>query len=608
MKKAVVALFMLTFMISFALAQTNQTNPIDKAYQCLQDELEEKTVQALSLEEAIFSMLALGSREKLQTKINQDKNANEPCWPAQSCALKETAQVLLAYDRINRNADAEAIADWLMSKNTSTTNINWFLQIDISTHTAAECTITYDGTPKTVNIGENMVISGNAGPCFATTQSGYWLQVQPNCFDKEFAISCNQDFVTSLLYQRPGSSTIYISPNTHSSASAGQTREKVNSKCLRAGNTCDYEGNLWAAMALTKKGKDISSLLPYLTVFAEDNQRFFPSAFIYTVTQGEDQYSNIVQAQRQNQFWEAPGSPNRRFYDSSLAFLALQGASSQEAENSKTYFQGIQTPQGCWDNNHLRNTAFLLYSGWPRTIVSPGPNGNGGTIDLCPTEQCMSTFACGQNEGQILPGLQCSGTQVCCSVAAQQQTCAAQSGTICTTSQTCSGQVVPSIESGTCCVGTCQAIPPEPPNECLDIGGACRFSCGPGEEQFSYSCGTSTGSICCLPSTPSGGNGGGMMWLIIMLIILIALLALGIIYRRKLQLWIFKAKDRNARPSGAPGGPRYPPAYPPAMRRPQYGPRPGMPPQGPRQAPQRTQSKEDKELEETMKKLKEMGN
>ena len=123
-----------------------------------------------------------------------------------------------------------------------------------------------------------------------------------------------------------------------------------------------------------------------------------------------------------------------------------------------------------------------------------------------------------------------------------------------------------------------------------------------GEEQNpDFSCDAGSGQLCCI--IKSGSSGGGFWVWAIVLGILIILVVLGIIYRRKLQLMFFKM--RSGRGRREPGGGR--PSMPPmGMRRPMPIRRPPI--RGTSRTPtRRTPSKTDKELDETLKKLKEIS-
>src|SRR3989344_6575564 len=380
-KKEVIILFLIILSAS-VLAQSNSsgntttttqttTNVIDRAYQCLQTQITNKAQNTISLQEAVFGVLALGSNSKLLSVI-ESKASGGNHWTESSSQIKDTAQVLLAYDRINR--DTDTIETWLKSNRRTATELSWYLEIDIQNHVASQCTVSYGSEQRSINVNNDMTLSGNPGSCLTIAQSGFWLRVSSTCIDQNFSVSCDQDFITTTLYQRSGSSTIFVSPTAHSAAGLGTTQENINSKCFSTTNSCDYEGTLWAALALDSTNSDVSDYLPYLFALGESNQRFLPSGFLYRLTNGQDQYSQLVQSQQQSKYWQTPNTPYNRYYDSAIALLALQGSSATEADNSKTYFETITTSDGCWNNNNIRDTGFLLYAGWPRSITAgPGP-------------------------------------------------------------------------------------------------------------------------------------------------------------------------------------------------------------------------------------------
>ncbi|NCO11458.1 hypothetical protein CO038_02590 [Candidatus Pacearchaeota archaeon CG_4_9_14_0_2_um_filter_39_13] len=596
MKKSGVLAFLFILLLLYPVIAQEEEG-IDKAYLCLENQIANKTSGSLSLQEAVFSTLALGSESKLTDKI-EDERSNQNCWPKESCTIKDTAQVLIAYDRINKNT--ESIQSYLLSRNGSATDLTWYLQVDISNHIPSACTFTYDERDYQVSIGEDMKISGSAGSCLQLSSSGYWLQISRNCFEKTFQVSCDEDFITSLLYQKSGSETIYVSSETHSAPSSGTTEERVDSQCFKSGSSCDYEGTLWAALALQKAGEEISSFLPYLLALSEDHNNLFPSSFLYLLTSGDDQYSQITQAQKTAGFWEAPNTKYNKFYDTSLGLLALQDSSAAESDTAKAYLLSVQTPKGCWNNNNIRDTAFLLYSGWPRGVSSGGGEGEGGELTCAGAGYyCGSQFDCAESEGQILNEFSCQGFQSCCSVPIIEQTCSEKSGVLCSFSEQCSGTEVSSVE-GTCCLGSCRPITLET-SECEDNGGFCSSFCEDNEEQASYSCGNS-GGVCCIPSESSGGI--SLIW-IVLLAILILLVVLGIIFRDKIKLWWFKMRNRknSDKSPSEMSGPRPPPRFPPVQRGPPIQRQPLMR----RPQPRRASSRADSDMEETLRKLKEMS-
>ncbi len=616
MKKAGVVILLIVLLSVLVFAQSNITNSTSgsttssgesKGYQCLENIIDEKEQADISLQEAIFSTLALGFDQKLHDIIEDEKGNN--CWPGDSCTVKETSQVLLAYDREKRQTDN--IENWLLTKNQTATELTWYLQIDIQNHIASQCTLSYQDSERTVSVNEDMTLSGNPGSCFAISDSGFWLEVKDNCIGEEFSISCDQDFVTSLLYESSSADTIFVSPNTNSQSSLGTTTEKVNSQCFSTGGACDYEGTLWAALALDKAGHEINSYMPYLLALAEDNANLIPSSFLYKLTKSDDQYNNLIQAQQQDKYWQAASSRYNRFYDTSLAMLALYGSNAAELTNAKNYLLSIQTPEGCWNNNNIRDTAFILYSGWPRGVsISTEPGGTGGG-QSCESARnyCVSSIIACANAGGIRSTQSCD-IGICCTADVALQSCSAQNGVICSAGQTCQGSNVDSLE-GSCCIGTCSAATPDV-TECELDGGNCYASCNTNEELVASSCGLDSGAVCCKPKTVETSDSGSSLWVwILVLVILIGLVVLGIVYRNKLQLMFFKWKSKGKGSSTPARGP--PPGYPPRgmppkpiQQRPMQRPMQpmGRPPQMP---PRRPASPADKELDETLKKLRDMG-
>ncbi|MEK6899339.1 MAG: hypothetical protein AABW79_04560 [Nanoarchaeota archaeon] len=604
MKKGVF-LFTLVLLISISqvFAADNQTSPsadisddsIDKAYQCLESELGNKTSSSLSLSEAIFSTLALGESQKTRDKI-EDERSNKNCWPKSSCKLKETAQVLLAYDHIGKNTND--IKKYLYERNGSTSDLSWFVMIDISNHISSTCTIKQGSTTRTINIGEDQKISGDAGSCLSVIPSGFWLQISSSCLEQKFEISCNQDFISTLVYQKSGIETIFISPDTHSASSSGTTIEQVNAKCFKLSSSCDYEGTLWAALALQQAGDDISAYIPYLLALAPENQNLLPSSFIFKLTNADDHYSTLVQAQKQSKFWEAPTTPYNKFYDTSLALLALQGRQSTESDNAKSYLQSIQTPKGCWNNNNIRDTAFVLYSAFPDSSRS-GSIGGGGSIEQCQTAgfSCSPLLECLDGGGEILGNYVCSGSLKCCSLESSRKSCSQLLGQVCTSNERCSSTELPSSD-GSCCTGVCEPSTTSE-DQCTSSGGFCQSSCDlEFEDESSDQCSLSS-EVCCFAKDTESSSGSSYGW-IILLLLLIVLVVLAIVYRKKLQLWYFKFRNRGGLKSSQviTRRPPFPPMLPSQTR--PYAPVSSQPQ---RRAPSRL----DKEMEETLKKLREIG-
>ncbi len=617
LKKGVLVVLVL-LLSGLVVAQSNNTNSsvsnptpssnanvIDKAYSCLKNQVEKEST-IVSLQEAIFGILALGSNTKLNAVID-GKIKNENHWEESTNQIKETSQALLAYNRINKNTDA--IETWLLSNKRTATDLTWYLEIDINNHEPASCTVKSNNDEKTIRVNADMTLSGNTGSCLSVASGGFWLRISNTCIDNNFTVSCDKDFTTSTLYQRTGSSTVFVSPISHSTSALGTTSESVNSKCFSTATTgCDYEGTLWAAIALDKSDNDISDYLPYLLALSESNLRFLPSSFLHILTDGQDQYSQLVQSQKESKYWEAPNTPYNRYYDSALALLSLKDSSSTEEAGSKTYFEGITTAEGCWNNNNIRDTAFLLYAGWPRLISTVGGGPSPSQSCASAGYSCISLTVCNGLGGNKVQDYVCPNAGICCSESPVEQSCSEQNGNICTSAEQCSGTEVSSSD-GSCCLGTCSPITQA--DECTQAGGECYDSCNENEETLPDTCGgDDAGKICCKSTEVTESDTNWGLW-ITLLIILISLVVVGILMRDRLKMMLFKSRNKpGSQPLGTsppgPGRPPFPPFRGPVPY-PRAQPRIINPQQGVPQPQRRPVPSRDNEMEETMRKLREMG-
>jgi len=600
MYSLVILFFILTFPLIFAENVTvdseDANTKVQAAYTCLNDKIDNQGCSDLSSEERIFSLLAV---KECKSQVLDDAK-NDKCWPESSCKIKTTAQAILALSKSGTNTDEAD--NWLLSQNMTPPDVVWYLQIE--SNEATNCTIKYGSTNKQISIGEDRKIDSNAGSCLTKDESGYWYRVSTNCYEQDFEISCDENFLTSLLYKKKTSSTIYVSEQTNSASSEGTTTEKVNSLCFEEADKCSYEGSLWAALVLKYKGYDVSAYLPYLISMAEDNDEYLPESFLYLLTGYEDYRTDLLLRQK-TKYWDESGD---KFYDTAIALYPFSSEEPTEKSTAMEWLleDGVQDKDGCWKGN-LRNTAFLLYSVWPKSTTIETDT----DVD-CETSGyfCMSAVNC---EGNILNDYSCAGVLKCCDKEKSLETCVNQGGSVCTSSQNCvSGTIGEasglSIGEKCCLGGTCED--PVTESECESRSGICRsFDCSTGEELSAYSC--DYGQNCCVKSTKSETS----YWWIWVLLILIVLIALAILYKDKVKIYWFRIKS-NFRKSGGSStqtkpSTGFPPRFPPEQRMMQ---RRILPPNmnqnRPMQRPvtqNRPNPKSQEELNDVLKKLKEMG-
>ncbi len=583
---------MITADLNVSDSSGNQSK-VDKAYNCLEAKVKNKC-SSLSSEEKIFSLLAIG---ECKDEVLADSKDNE-CWPKSSCNLKTTAQAILALDKVNVNT--EKAETWLLSQNATPQEIDWYLEIESPEQ--AKCTITYSGSPYQITIGLDKRINSNAGSCLSLAQENYWLKISSVCYDEEFEISCDKQFLTTLLFKKKTSSTIHVLEKTSSASAGGATSEKVDSSCFAKGGLCDYEASLWATLVLNFKEYDVSPYLPYLITMTE--AKYLPESFLYFLTEYPDFRNTLLLKQKSSKWWM---ESNDKFYDTALALYPFQYEEIQEKTNSINWLLDVQDKEGCWEGN-IRNTAFILYSIWPRDFSIDYSDEGVDCEDA--GYYCMSSISCqnaGGNELEDYTG--CFGANICCNKEKLLETCEEINGEICNSAQTiCSGgnlAEASDLKSGeTCCVeGVCEE--PKEKSECELNDGNCRaYGCNDNEEESSYSCDSE--DVCCIKKTIAERKNYLWVWL---LLILIVLAVLGIIFKDKLRPFWFKIKSKfgKSKPGSIGGRPGFPPASSgyPQMR---GVPRRILPPE--QRQPVRKispQSKSRSEVNDVLKKLKEMS-
>jgi len=601
------------FLFSFVLAANETTNStpstisnFDKSFDCLKTQIDNKGVGILTEEELSWSLLALGYDSEMNSKIKAELKAranNDECWPKSGCNLKDTSLAFLALDYVGE--DTTKIKSWLLNQTVIPSELVWYLQIDSNAEEKAECKITYDGTIKTVYVNQDKTITGSAGACFRSAYNGFWLEIIPGCYDKEFSISCNKDFLTATHFRKKTSSTYYLSTTTQTAAIGGTTNAKVNSLCFKQGVNCNYEGSLWATMALNKKDSSLrDKILPYLMTSNTENERVFPSAFLYMITGYDDYFNDISNKQRKEGYWQISDT-SRRYYDTGIALISLYGKSTEQAQNGINYLLSPSVQgSGCWNGDSIRDTSILLYASNPKSASSGGITPRSQCTSF--GHKCMFSLDCLRANGTQSDNFVCSGVGYVCCVGSQdvEKTCSEKSGLKCSINQECSTGFISASDTGLCCTGVCNNKQDIITNECEERGVeyACKSACTSKETAEVYNC-PSGEDICCL--APTSQKSYWWVWLLVLLIII---LILAVIFRKQLELWIFKRKNVSSTPVNSQRPP-FPPRggmgmprriIPGSMPRPMM--RPGMPPgMPPRPFPR------DRELDATLKKLKDMS-
>ena len=588
-KRAYFLVLSLLILCSFLVSAETLNTTEAKAYSCLESKVIGKC-STLSIEEKIFSLLAI---DQCKSELLSEKSS-DGCYPSNDCNIKNTAQSALALKLAGESTvDSE---DWLLSKKISASNVEWFLQIDPIGKSS--CTVSYSDRSYSIVIDEEKAINRNAGNCL-TIYDDYWFKIAPSCYNQEFEISCNNSFLTSLIYRKKNSQSpddFYVSDKINSASGEGITKEAVKSSCFSKKTTCDYEGTLWATLVLNYLGKDISEYIPYLVTMMEDNSKYLPESFLYPLI-GEFEV-DLLAKQKENKFWLESGD---KFYDTAVALFPFQNENLlTEKTNSKNWLKEVQGNNGCWQDN-IRNTAFLLYSLWakkPQISI---------TLPDCKTSGnfCLSSNSCSKVEGNILPNYSgCLGTSICCSKPEVVESCSEQEGELCESGEVCLGGVTLSSSDSTlnsiCCAkGECgtEIISPTEENTCESMDGECKSYCLDSEQSSEYYC--SSSNICCIKDNQETN----FTWVLIVFGILIVTAVLGLIFKDRIRHILFKSKLKGKSSTSTTNNPRFPPSSSSNVY-PGITPRRVIPYQQPRP---RYTSQRKTEVDDVLKKLKDIS-
>ena len=568
----------------------SDSDKIEDGFECLEDKADD--CSGLTTQEITLTILATPDNifddcvQELEDRESSDNWGN----------VRDTALAILALKHAGK--DTESAEEWLLDQEQIPTELIWYMQQD--SNEEVECHISYDAQDYTINIGTNKKIDSSAGSCLALAQANFWLQISPSCYEEKFVISCDQSFIANLLYKNKNSRTIYVIEGTELSPAFGSIELNVYSKCFGTG-PCDYEATAWATLALLQTGHNVEEFIPYVIAMADTNERYLPEAFIYMLTNYEDYATQLIASQKLGNYWEADSSAYNRYYDTSLALIALGGSSSEQITKARDWLLFSQDSNGCWQNS-IRDTAIVLWALSGRTGRSS--SGGGSSVTYCSEAGyfCIPSFDCPSSE-DVGDNYFCPSLSDTCCMTENIKTCSEYGGEECSPDEVCIGNERKATDTSRCCTGTCEDRPQE--TECEANFYTCMDECSEYQESMpTYSCdGT---QVCCRTKTTTTTDDISSSWWIWVLIILIltVLIAIGYVYRDKLKLLWFQIKTKFKKDKGRDGAPRGP--------RPGMPPRPGFPPlRRPRPPVARVQQPQpvhrDNAMSETFQKLKDMS-
>ena len=217
----------LVILLAFPLVLAQNETEAEKSYSCLKSKLSDDCGNTQSTKEAAFNLLAMAhdSSVKSDCKSSLESKKSDNCWGETSsapCDIKSTSLAILALDYIGENTDT--YKDWLLSKKKIADELEWFLEVD--TNNRSTCTI----NGNEITLQDNKKITGSNPPGLRKAYSDYWLEIID--FNINYTISCDKDFITTLIYKKPDESVYHVSSETHSASAGDSTEEGVNAYCF----------------------------------------------------------------------------------------------------------------------------------------------------------------------------------------------------------------------------------------------------------------------------------------------------------------------------------------------------------------------------------------
>ena len=636
-KRLVVILLLAILVVPFAHALTDDQK-VALGYSYLSNQVDGKW-STLDSSTNSLALLAL-SYDNLRVTAGKNaliaKSSSSQCWPSTGCRILDTALATLALSRIGE--DVSDPTSWLLKQQKAfqTSGIVWYLQVDSSVPT--NCTVSYATSSKSysdkLNINKDRTYSPLSSTCLDLTTNRYWIKIKSSCLDREFEVSCADPAILSMPYEL--SNLKYIPSSTTNTPG----KISISTLCLKEGSLCNYEGTLWGAYALMKAGKEFSPLLPYLISESGNNQKLLPDALLFLLTSNENHAYSLLQKQYREGYWTDVGG-NGKYWDTSMAALALADYAVDNATKARSWMLNEQSSDGSWGTYRIRDTAFALFSMWPKQV--PGGLGNDCVTsydlncrDSClsdekevtysclsgqkcceptgPAANCQNVGDCSNNEciGKLVKDA--SGIQGPCATSetgglcsdnfdndnngytdsadsnCQLKTCDELLGTECASNENCDGGILQeAVGTNRCCVegGICV----RETKSCSDQSGvlcSTDSECSGGDPVTSSD--TSSLQYCCLGTCKKATS---LSWLIYLLIFAVLAVAVFYFYKKGFFRKFMKPK--------APGfGPSFSPGFQPPVR--SFS--PGRPSTTPGRPERRLSTETESALQDTMGQLR----
>ncbi len=407
------------------------------------DWLQNNSHSSLTIEELSYTILALknGNRgtSDLITRLNDQKDSTQGCWPASTCEIKDTSLAYLALATANQNV--EDIETYLNQPNALIPGVTageWRIQIETAFN--GTCHLDWGTGSKDFQINGNQItptaqqyyidVAQDLDPSLVTAQVN--SQVNVDCSEIAGAI------VIALVYKQ--GNDMYILQNVQSARAMDGNALTLKNGCYGTtvgAGTCDYETSLYATWAQVEAGRDLDTIgtQTYIESGLSNNElhRGVLARTLAAAGAAKTVYfDEITNTQQADGSWSAGD-----ILTSAYNLFALQQATgySDTTMAALEFLKRVNANDGSWNQDVLDTSIALIAikgTKFITTTVDLTDTGSEGATEICDDSidndddgfidcgdgDCDTFFMCDHCNNGELDGdeedIDCGGTCAAC--------------------------------------------------------------------------------------------------------------------------------------------------------------------------------------------------
>lgn len=319
----------------------------------------DETIQALS----IIALVSGGKDvSSFVSRLEERKSAEEACWPAEGCKIKETVYASLALEKVGR--DVSDSVEWLKEGLIPGLKVgDW--QIVIESKGNGTCEFKWDNqTPKKYTIEENEVKEAKNKFYVSISEFAPALlnKVMPKVTVDCSPLPKDANVIVALVYKSGNTFSLLDSVS-----GASEVTFTIPNSCFSVskGGACNYDSTLYSTWALVEAGESIWDLgtLVYLesglkasTIDLAVLTRILEkAALLGDAVKPSSFESELVNRQKTDGSWDG------NVFATAYSILALSPTDkSSNVLSAKNYLQGRWSPAGSWSQDQELTAISLI--------------------------------------------------------------------------------------------------------------------------------------------------------------------------------------------------------------------------------------------------------